>query len=373
LTKRICIIGSNSSAVTLPGWNDYEVQQFERSFLSKGVVQGIGSAFAVSQRGAGANMSIDVAAGRALIEITNTNVAHGKTYLVYFDSDATENAVVDVADPTNPRKDRVILRVDVSQNPDGSAANIAIIDVLPGTPAGSPSAPATPANAISLAIIDIPASDTAIGNAQITDDRSYVQVDADVLKDLARVADLASTTSGKGASQIGVEDTAGHFTGDTVEEVLDELQDNIDLIIPAPTGGMIMWTTDTAPTGWLLCYGQAVSRTTYAALFAVLGTTFGSGDGSTTFNVPDMRGRLPLGQDDMGGSSANRVTATQADTVGQAAGSNDANHSHAVALQFHDFASGNTEGHYGRDANDAVTSSESAMPPYLTVNYIIKT
>jgi microcystin-dependent protein len=63
-----------------------------------------------------------------------------------------------------------------------------------------------------------------------------------------------------------------------------------------------------APTGWLLCYGQAISRTTYAALFAVIGTTYGSGDGSTTFNVPDLRGRFPLGQDDMGGSAANRVT-----------------------------------------------------------------
>lgn len=62
------------------------------------------------------------------------------------------------------------------------------------------------------------------------------------------------------------------------------------------------------PTGWLLCFGQAVSRTTYNRLFAVIGTTYGVGDGSTTFNLPDHRGRTAVGKDDMGGSAASRVT-----------------------------------------------------------------
>lgn len=75
-----------------------------------------------------------------------------------------------------------------------------------------------------------------------------------------------------------------------------------------PIGAIMDYGGATAPTGWLLCYGQAVSRTTYAALFAVLGTTYGVGDGSTTFNVPDIRGRVVAGQDDMGGTSANRLT-----------------------------------------------------------------
>jgi phage-related tail fiber protein len=75
-----------------------------------------------------------------------------------------------------------------------------------------------------------------------------------------------------------------------------------------PTGAMLLWTTNTAPSGFLLCSGQAVNRTTYAVLFAVIGETFGAGDASTTFNVPDMRGRFPLGKDNMGGSSANRCT-----------------------------------------------------------------
>jgi microcystin-dependent protein len=62
-----------------------------------------------------------------------------------------------------------------------------------------------------------------------------------------------------------------------------------------PTGSVVMFAGSAAPTGWLLCDGSAVSRTTYAALFAAIGTTYGTGDGSTTFNLPDLRGRTPVG------------------------------------------------------------------------------
>jgi microcystin-dependent protein len=62
-----------------------------------------------------------------------------------------------------------------------------------------------------------------------------------------------------------------------------------------PTGGLIPYAGAVAPPGYLACNGQAVSRVTYAALFSVLGTVYGPGDGVTTFNVPDLQGRLPLG------------------------------------------------------------------------------
>lgn len=61
------------------------------------------------------------------------------------------------------------------------------------------------------------------------------------------------------------------------------------------TGTVQMWPTTSAPSGYLLCNGSAISRSTYAALFAVIGTTFGVGDGSTTFNLPDYVNRLPYG------------------------------------------------------------------------------
>lgn len=151
--------------------------------------------------------------------------------------------------------------------------------------------------------------------------------------------------------------------------------DGLSVSFPLPTGGMMIWTTDTAPTGWLLCYGQAVSRTTYSALFAVVSTTFGVGDGSTTFNLPDLRGRFPLGQDDMGGASADRVTDTEADTVGSSAGNNDADHSHTIDPNNETIdRSGGGGSSYGYDdSGTQPTSTDSAMPPYITLNYIIKT
>lgn len=79
-------------------------------------------------------------------------------------------------------------------------------------------------------------------------------------------------------------------------------------------------TTGEPPGGWLWCTGGTVSRATYAALFAVIGTTFGSGDGATTFTLPDLRGRIPIGMDNMGGSDAARIGLTNA--VGTAGGTN---------------------------------------------------
>jgi microcystin-dependent protein len=97
----------------------------------------------------------------------------------------------------------------------------------------------------------------------------------------------------------------------------------------------------------LLCYGQAVSRTTYAALFAVIGTGYGAGDGSTTFNVPDYRGRVLAGADNMGGVAAGRLpgyyvgaaagAATVAQSIAQLAphSHTDTGHTHTAADSGH--------------------------------------
>ena len=63
-----------------------------------------------------------------------------------------------------------------------------------------------------------------------------------------------------------------------------------------PSGTIVAYGAASAPTGWLLCDDSAVSRSTYARLFAVIGTGYGAGDGSTTFNVPDLRDKVPLGK-----------------------------------------------------------------------------
>jgi microcystin-dependent protein len=98
-----------------------------------------------------------------------------------------------------------------------------------------------------------------------------------------------------------------------------------------PSGGLMPFAGATAPSGWLLCQGQAISRTTYAHLFSVISTTYGTGDGSTTFNVPDMRGNVPAGykSGDANFGSLGQ-TGGSTDIMEHSHGVNDPGHGHGV-------------------------------------------
>ena len=85
-----------------------------------------------------------------------------------------------------------------------------------------------------------------------------------------------------------------------------------DIVNRSEVGAIKPWTKSTAPDGYLLCDGSAVSRTTYADLFAVTGTTYGAGDSSTTFNVPNLQGKMPQGFD---GNTYNLAGTGGANTV----------------------------------------------------------
>lgn len=106
-------------------------------------------------------------------------------------------------------------------------------------------------------------------------------------------------------------------------DAIKDLGDAIDttlLTVQVPTGAVLPFAGDgaTAPGGFLYARGQNVSRTTYAALYAVLGTTYGSGDGSTTFGLPNLQTRIPVGLDKSG------TPDTAFDTIGETGGSKDA-------------------------------------------------
>lgn len=92
--------------------------------------------------------------------------------------------------------------------------------------------------------------------------------------------------------------------------------------VTAATPPGIVWpfAGSVAPSGFLLCYGQAISRTAFARLYSVIGTTFGAGDGTTTFNVPDLRGRVVAGVGNMGGTEAGRLSSYMGSGLGGAAG-----------------------------------------------------
>jgi microcystin-dependent protein len=155
-----------------------------------------------------------------------------------------------------------------------------------------------------------------------------------------------------------------------------------------PTGGMMMWGTASAPTGYLLCNGSAVSRTTYSALFAVIGTAYGSGDGSTTFTLPDFRDRFPVGAGTT--YSANSTGGSKdAIVVSHTHTATDSGHTHNVTGNVQGTADlGTASGGNVYSPTTAATSTGTAnitvastgssgtnanLPPYLGVYFIIKT
>lgn len=186
-------------------------------------------------------------------------------------------------------------------------------------------------------------------------------------------------------------------------------RDNLfNAIAKIPTGSVFPYAGSSAPTYWLLCDGSEVLRSTYPELFAVIGTSFGTPpSGGSYFLLPDMRGRLPLGKDNMGGTGANRVTASAADSVGGFGGNeskvipiqNLPEHEHdlqgAAGAQYYairdvpgigagevtaityDAPTGAGQGSAiatsGGVNNPTLGQAQDVMNPYLTMNYIIYT
>lgn len=111
----------------------------------------------------------------------------------------------------------------------------------------------------------------------------------------APVASLSST---------GTLDTTALSTSSTVRIDANGALQNISNFV----GVILPFAGSVVPTGWLLCAGQNVSRSTYAALFTAIQTTYGAGDGSSTFALPDLRGRVVAGLDNMNGTAVGRLT-----------------------------------------------------------------
>jgi len=105
------------------------------------------------------------------------------------------------------------------------------------------------------------------------------------------------------ATEITYSNIASGLAATDVQGAVDELA-GVDA---SPAGAVSFFARNTAPDGWLKANGAAVSRTTYADLFTAIGTAFGAGDGSTTFNLPDLRGEFPRGWDDARGVDSGRA------------------------------------------------------------------
>jgi microcystin-dependent protein len=191
----------------------------------------------------------------------------------------------------------------------------------------------------------------------------------------------------------------------------------------AQTGEIKMWPTGTAPTGYLLCDGSQISRTTYAALFALIGTTFGVGDGSTTFNLPNYLNRFAVGAGSSyalaaTGGSKDATLVSHSHTFSATTGNQSADHTHSgttgsagahthstnannpggstanglfsnsnpsspvstdsQGAHTHTFSTGgvsanHTHGVSGTTSTQGSSATDANLPPYLAIHFIIKT
>jgi len=178
---------------------------------------------------------------------------------------------------------------------------------------------------------------------------------------------------------------------------------NLTGIEGIPTGTIVPWSTASVPTGYLECNGQAVSRSTYSALFAIVSTTYGAGDGASTFNVPDLQDNVAVSKSNnkalASTGGANTVAATG--NVGGSTGSHTlatteiASHSHPLGARNSmmvtqppglsasgaagptaNISGGSAGGGGGHSHNMSATftgDATSVLQPYLTVMYVIKT
>ena len=214
------------------------------------------------------------------------------------------------------------------------------------------------------------------------------------------IADKTLTTTPQSTDEIIINRTTGS-TG-VYKITADQF---LSSVATPPVGSIMSYGGANAPTGWVLCDGKEISRSTYASLYAVIGTQFGTPSNASLFKVPDLRGRFPLGADNMGGTSAGRVTDMTADNLAGYSGTETKTLiSDNLPDHQHDMKSTNNDQFYGirnitatpsdpavivydgpTGSNTAqampnsggvdgtVGQSFSVMNPYLTINYIIFT
>lgn len=148
-----------------------------------------------------------------------------------------------------------------------------------------------------------------------------------------------------------------------------------------PVGAIMPFGSDTIPENWLLCNGQAVSRTDYQDLFNTIGITYGSGDGFTTFNLPDLQGKIPVGKDE---------NDTDFDTLGNTGGEKEhtltidemPSHKHKIKYQtsiggfFETVTAGSSRSNVGESTlginETGGNQPHNILQPYIVQNYIIK-
>jgi microcystin-dependent protein len=258
-------------------WLDY-LQDLRMNGYVYGSGSGGGTEIKVTQHAAGPNMSVDIATGEAWVQ--------GCWYL----NDAVLNLSISAADATYPRIDRIVVRNRII------GQRSTHIVVLEGIAAAVPVATALTQTEdlweLCIAEVNVAANAASIINANIIDKRDVVDLCGTATPKHIRMSDILALESLNVNSQkiTGLALPTASSDGVTIQHRDINSQ-------TIPIGMVYAMGASTIPTGWLECDGAAVSRVTYADLFAAIGTTYGVGDGSTTFNLPNGKGKSIFGYD----------------------------------------------------------------------------
>tara|TARA_R100000951_G_scaffold7417_1_gene7077 strand:+ start:9431 stop:10393 length:963 start_codon:yes stop_codon:yes gene_type:complete len=253
-------------------------------------------------------------------------------------------------------------------------------------------------------------SDGSVTNAKLRDSAAYSVVGRSG-STIGDVADITASTDHGVLRRLGTALGFGKIDTDNIEnsavtnaKIADSTITQAKLnfsVTAAPSALVSPYAGSTAPSGWLLCDGSAVSRNAYAALYAIVSDTYGAGNGTTTFNLPDLRGRSVFGLDNMGGTAASLVTSgisgIDGTTLGATGGDESSQaHTHTATQDPHSHSMPSTFGSFGGGANNipaslggsATTTGEETpaitvtsygdggsenMPPAMLLNWIIKT
>ena len=171
---------------------------------------------------------------------------------------------------------------------------------------------------------------------------------------------------------------------------------NLTGIEGIPTATIVEWSSSSVPSGFLECDGSAVSRSTYSALFAIVGTTYGSGDGASTFNLPNLSDKVALGKSNnkalastggaetvqstgnVGGSTGNTTLSTSQipshnHPAANASGSSSGDPATPGATPSSTGSTGGGGSHSHNMSANFTGDATSVIQPYLAVTYIIKT
>lgn len=374
---------------TITGYDEQGQPIFDRaedaSFFAKYFSQFVGNGvFALPADGlmvqAKEGMNLTVKAGTCFIN----------GYMGWLEQD--QQLSVAASSETFGRIDRVVVRYDAVQRG---------IDlyILQGTPAETPAPPSITQHAqgdiyeLALADIMVNRNASALRQADITDLRLNEAVCGVVASPVEHLETGAANAQLTDAFNQWFEGIKGQLSTDAAGNLQNQIDAHTgDTAAHAMTGSIQLWAGQAQPRGWLLCNGQAVSRTHYAALFSVIGTRYGMGDGSTTFNVPNLCGRVPVGADStyplasMGDEAMHTLTEEEIPSFsGNIEMHNSNNGTNIFGLS--GILSGvRVSGYYrdggtrsgGANSYDTIDLSfggdeaHNNMQPYMALNYIIK-